>query len=129
MLEQTAFRADVVHTPRGVLVNLAGPLGMLESDRLQATLRGVIAGRPPLVVFDCADLTLIASLGMGALVSFQKSMRLHGGVVRLAQLRPAVLTALRHARLEDVFQIADLVEDALGPVACQPARGDGGASP
>jgi anti-anti-sigma factor len=110
----STLRVELVELPQGVVVRLAGEGGFLATDVLQGRLTGLMARRPPLVVFDLAELVTVASLLMGVLVGFRRALERHGGAVRLAALQPLVLEAFQTARLHDLFGVSGTVEEALG---------------
>jgi len=79
-------------------------------DALQRPLSGIQARRPALVVFDLAELATVASLFMGALVTFRRALARNGGNVKLARPRPLVLEAFQRARLDQLFEITNGVD-------------------
>jgi anti-anti-sigma factor len=68
-------------------------------------------------------LDFVASLGMGAILAFDKRVAHEGGHVRLAAMQPNVHDAFRHARLLQAFEVFATVDAALHePVHPRPAR-------
>jgi anti-anti-sigma regulatory factor len=61
-----------------------------------------------------AQLSFVASVVMGALIQFRRGLLPYGGKVILAALQPAVLESFRAARLLDLFESADSVDQAFG---------------
>ena len=106
----TPLRIDIVETPRGIIIRLGGDGGTVAVDALQRPLSGIQARRPNLVIFDLAELATVASLFMGALVSFRRALVRIGGSVKLARMRPLVLEAFQRARLDRLFEITNSVE-------------------
>ena len=110
-----ALQVELVETPQAVVARLIGEGGVMAADALQFSLLGLSAKRPALVVFDLAQLVFVASLVMGALVTFRRGVVRNGGKVKLAGLKPDVLEAFRTARLDELFEISESVDDALTP--------------
>ena len=78
--------------PSGLIVRVVGEAGISNVAVLERELTKILVLRPPLVVFDLSGLDFIASLGMGALMSFRQGLVRNGGMVRVAAAQPAVLT-------------------------------------
>ena len=89
-------------------------------DALQRPLSGIQARRPALVVFDLAELATVASLFIGALVTFRSALARNGGSVKLARPKPLVLEAFQPARLDQVFEITNRVDLPAQKVAIPP---------
>ena len=96
------------------MIRVVGDAGVSNAERLDAEFARACARRPALAVIDLAGVTFISSMGMGALVTFHRSVTRHGGVVRLAAARPLVADALRRARLTDVLHLHDTIDEAFG---------------
>jgi anti-anti-sigma factor len=67
----------------------------------------------PLAVLDLSELTFIASMAMGVLVTFGRDLGRWGGRVRIAGARPEIHEALQVAGLTDVFEFYPTVEEAI----------------
>ena len=100
---------DLTH---GVVVRLEGSASFNNLDRLQFALVRLVARRTPLVVLDLSELTFIASLAMGILVTFRRDIERWGGRVRVAGARPEIYEALQVAGLTEVFEFCTTVEEA-----------------
>jgi anti-anti-sigma factor len=109
------LEVQIVETTQGMIVHLRGEAGFLDSDKIHHSLLGLSAQRPAVVVFDLGELGFVASVVMGALVHFRRGQVLHGGKVILAALQPNVLEAFRSARLLDLFESVDSVDQAFQP--------------
>jgi anti-anti-sigma factor len=109
-----ALQVQTVESSQGVVVRLCGEAGYLDADTLHLPLMTLSAQRPALVVFDMEQLMFVASVVMGALIRFRRNQILHGGKVVLAALQPSVLESFRAARLLDLFEAADSVDQAFG---------------
>jgi anti-anti-sigma factor len=116
------MRIDITETRQGILVRVGGEAGYQAADALQGPLTRLLAKRPPLVVFDLAELTLIASLLLGVLLYFRRALARHGGHVKLAALQPAVRETFATAGLLALFEVSQTVEEALCTAAEEPAQ-------
>ena len=95
------------------VIRVAGDAGIKNAERLDMELCRRCTLHPALAVIDLSGLAFISSLGLGALVSFQRTMRRHGGTVRLAALSERFDDAFRKAQLHQIFEMHDTVEEAL----------------
>jgi anti-anti-sigma factor len=112
-----ALQVQTIESSQGVVVRLQGEAGYLDADTLHLPLLALLAQRPALVVFDMEQLAFVASVVMGALVRFRRSQIVHGGKVVLAALQPSVLESFQAARLLELFESADTVDQALSNAA------------
>ena len=108
-----ALQVQTIESPQGVIVRLQGEAGYLDADTLHLPLTWLSARRPAVVVFDMEQLAFVASVVMGALVRFRRSQLHHGGKVILAALQPSVQESFRAARLLELFESADSVDQAF----------------
>src|SRR5262245_47747865 len=109
----SALQVEVIESPQGVIPRLAGDGGAVGTESLHVCLASLSARRPALVVFDLAQLAFVASLFMGALVSFRRGLERHGGTVKLAAPQPSVLEAFQRARLDQLFEFSESVDQAI----------------
>jgi anti-anti-sigma factor len=86
---------------------------MKNAEQLDMELARRCTLRPALAVLDLSGLTFISSLGLGALISFQRTLKRHGGTVRLAALSTRLTDAFRKAQVHQFFEMHDTVEGAL----------------
>jgi anti-anti-sigma factor len=121
-LRRNSMRIDITETRQGVLVRVEGEAGYHAAGALQGPLTRLLAKRPPLVVFDLAELTFVASLVLGALVNFRRALARHGGQVKLAALQPAVRETFETAGLLALFDASETVAEAFCTTAEEPAR-------
>jgi anti-anti-sigma factor len=124
---------EVTELDRGMLVKIVGDAGVTQVAKLEHELSMVMLRRPPVVVLDMAQLSFVSSLGMGALVSFRRSVTKQGGQVRLANAPPMIRDGFRRARLDLLFPMFDTVDAALdapppAPLVA-PATADASARP
>jgi len=104
---------QAIRTGKRVIIRVSGDAGLANVAHLEAELTSVASSRPPLVIIDFTDLNFIASRGMGALMGFHRRMTLQKGEVRVVAPPARVRDALQIARLHDVLQIFDTLDQAL----------------
>jgi anti-sigma B factor antagonist len=95
------------------IVKLSGEAGQEEADELEKQLKGVLSGKSALAVLDLSDLTYIASLGIGPLVSFRNEMTRAGRKVVITAPPSMIRDTLRRASLQRIFGIYSTLEEAL----------------
>jgi anti-anti-sigma factor len=107
------LQINVTESPKGTVVRLIGEASAANVPKLEPVLTQLSAKKPKLVVIEGSEMSFISSLALGALLTFQKGVRRHGGEVRLAALQPMVLDMLQAAQLDKVFATYIDTEDAL----------------
>ena len=95
------------------VIRVIGDAGIKNAERLDMELCRRCTLHPSLAVIDLSGLTFISSLALGALVSFQRTMKRHGGTVRLAALSERFDDAFRKVQFHQIFEMHDTVEEAL----------------
>lgn len=108
----------VEQRPTAAVVTLTGEAGQEEADALEKQLKTVLDSPANLVVLDLSNLTYIASLGIGPLVSFRNEMTRQGRRVVITAPPSLVRETLRRASLQRIFGIYSTIEEALS----EPAR-------
>lgn len=107
------IRLETRDTPEATVVAFRGDAGAANVSALEKQLQQLATKRPKLWVFDLAGLTFISSVGLVALVAFQKNARRAGGKVRIAAAPEPIEDILRASRLSAAFDLRPSVEDAL----------------
>ena len=74
----------------------------------------VMLSRPKLVVLEMSGFSFCSSLGMGVLVSFRRGIVHAGGRIVLCAMRPDVLDSFRRAKLHDLFEVCDSLQNIPG---------------
>lgn len=92
-------------------------VGAREAEILQAEVRKAAPERKWRLVIDLAEVTLLASMGLGALVTLHKEAASNGGRLVICNLRPEILELLRLTHLERVLRIQPDREAALKAVS------------
>jgi len=107
------FMVDMRRQGEAVVVKMAGDASVGSIAELERQFTKIQAMRPNLVVLDMGELNFIASIGMGTLVSLQRSVTRNGGSIKLAGVNENVQGALKRAGLDQVFDIHDTPDAAL----------------
>jgi anti-anti-sigma factor len=102
-----------------VLVRLAGGLTLATTHEFSDALNTAAAqSGAHRFILDVADLAVVDSNGLAALVSAHQTATSHEGYVRLLNVRAGLLETLYFTRLEKLFPRYTSLEDALtGPEA------------
>src|SRR3954452_373401 len=95
------------------VIRVIGDAGVANAELLDFELARRCTSRPVLAVLDLSELTFISSLGLAALISFQRVVNRHGGTVRVAGLSPQFADVFRRTQLQQVFEMHDSVDAAL----------------
>lgn len=66
------------------------------------------------IVIDMAEVEFIDSSGLGALLACLRKLNANGNDMKLARLRPTVKSMFELVRMDKIFEIHDVIEDAFG---------------
>lgn len=95
------------------VIKLVGEAGMSTVDDLEIALTRLVAGRHSIIFVDMTGLTFLSSIGIGALVSFQRGVARTGGHAIYFGARFAVQSSIAHARLDRFFEMYRTLDDAV----------------
>jgi anti-sigma B factor antagonist len=84
-------------------LRIDGALDALTVRDIRPLLDEIVAARPPKVTVDIAELTLLDSSGVGAIVSLFKRVKANGGVVVVVGARDQPLAVLKLLKLDRVL--------------------------
>lgn len=105
MGEQTTHLA-VDRTDRAVVATIrCEKVGGREAQILETDLRKVAPERQWRMVIDMSDVTLLASMGLGMLVTMHREASANGGKVAICNIRPEIMQLLKLTHLERVLRI------------------------
>ena len=108
----SSFDVQIEKIDQAIVIRAVGSAGLAESDVLERKLDQVIVQQPALTVLDLSGLTLITSLGLGALTRFQRAIKRHGKL-KLVITPGNVRDVLVRSRIIELFDQAGSVEEAL----------------
>src|SRR5580765_7428479 len=80
-------------------------VGSREAQVIENELRAAAPARKWRIALDLADVTLLASMGLGMLVSMHKACAQNGGKLIICGLRPEIMSLLKITHLERVLKI------------------------
>ena len=107
MLEFSQSERDGV-----TILALKGRLDAITAVELRPTIDELVKAKTLKVVFDLAELKMIDSSGVGAIVSLFKRLRMIGGDVKVAQLAGQPKEIFRLLRLDRAFDLFDTLDAA-----------------
>lgn len=99
--------------PEAVLVAVTGAVDLYSAARLRSRLDDAITQGHIRLVVDLDSVDVLDSTGLGVLVARLKAVRQRQGWLRLVCTRDKILRVFDITGLDQVFVIADSVEDAL----------------
>ncbi len=107
------LRCDVSEESGGLVLKLAGQITFSEMDELEKHIARVTARKPARLVLDLADLSMITSAGIGALLKLHRRATEQKCDLRLAALQNGIEDVFRKARLDSIFSIVPTLNEAL----------------
>jgi anti-sigma B factor antagonist len=84
-------------------LSIEGQLDAVSVSDLRPELEKLVVSRPPVVEVDLAQLRMVDSSGIGALVSLYKRVRAQGGTVIIKGVRDQPLAIFRLLRLDKIM--------------------------
>jgi anti-anti-sigma factor len=94
-------------------VSLIGMLDLVGVGKVETKLLAATVARGAPTIVDVSEMTFIASLGMGLLLSCLKGLKRKGAKLVLLKPQRDVAAALTVARLTELLPIAETDEQAL----------------
>jgi len=79
----------------------------------QELVRLVEADRREKLLLNFSSVDFLSSAALGKLITLEKKMRTHGGVLKLCNIRPEIYEVFAITRLNRLFDIKDDEADAL----------------
>jgi anti-sigma B factor antagonist len=104
---------DKRETDDVTIIALQGSLDAMTAAPLKKEIEALIAARKVKVIFDLAQLDLIDSSGVGAIVSMFKRVRTMSGDVKIVGLVGQPAEIFKLLRLDRAFEIFDTSDQAL----------------
>ncbi len=98
---------------KGLVLKLQGQFTLAELGEFDAQVANIVKRKPSLLVVDMAELSLLSSAGIGALIKLQRNAREFQCDLRLAALQKNIELVIRAARLDSVFTISPTLSAAL----------------
>jgi len=95
------------------IARVIGDVGVVNIDRLNQLLRGLLDNRPSCVILDLSETNNVGSMALGSLVQFHKLGKAAGIRVRIAAPSQTALQGILLARLDTIFDVFATLDDAL----------------
>jgi anti-anti-sigma factor len=106
------LKVTVSRSGDSIVARFVGEALIDQMEEFERQLRLMAQLAPATFVFDFSGLTAISSMGLGALICFRNEVAPGGSRLKLAAPSASVWSALRNAKFERVFEIANTVEEA-----------------
>ncbi len=97
-------------------IRLAGSLDIDGAEAINLPLTSVATTDKALIVLDLSEVTLMASLGIGVIISCFKAARLRGGNIVIFNPQPAVALVLERTSVNKIIVVATDFQDACNKV-------------
>ncbi len=105
-MPETSTHLAVENTDRAVIAAVrCEKVGAREAQIIEEDLRKAAPARGWRVVLDLKDVTLLASMGLGLLVTMNKEAGANGGKLAICGLSPDIVQLLKVTHLERVLKI------------------------
>lgn len=88
-------------------------VGQREAQIIEAEVKGAAPGKQWRVAMDVSNVTLLASMGLGMLVTLHKTSAAAGGRLVIYGMREELAMLLKVTHLEKVLRIVKTREDAV----------------
>ena len=117
-MSETTTHLAVENTDRAVVaVVRCEKVGGREAQIIEEDLRKAAPARSWRMVIDLKEVTLLASMGLGLLVTMHKEASSHGGKLAICGLNADIIQLLRVTHLERVLKIHPDRDAALKAVS------------
>jgi len=88
----------------GLRVSLHGPI-QLSASHIEHELQTLLTAAPKYVELDLAEVDFVTSVGLSVLINFRNNLNAAGGALHTVAIQEKVLGTVRHAHLQDLFNI------------------------
>ena len=95
-----------------LILRADGGINTSTASQLSDSIGKLVKGGITNIIVDCTKLSIISSMGLGALLMLHTRMKRVGGEIRLAALSGAVVQVIKMTKLDRVFEIYPDVEQA-----------------
>lgn len=112
-MAEGAYLTILPHTACILVHVTAEKVGAREAQIIEQEIRAAAPGKKWKIVMDLADVTLLASMGLGSLVSLHKSCASEGGRLVVCGLKDDILQLMKITHLERILRIAKDRDGAL----------------
>ena len=92
---------------------LSGDLDTKTSGQLESTVKEILAGNQPGIVFDMAGITYVSSFGLRVIIYTSKAMRAHGDRFAMHSVQDDVMEILTLSGLSQLLKVVDNQDAAI----------------
>jgi anti-anti-sigma factor len=114
--EESTMELDITHYPTYVLAQFSGPLDEHARTQFREKLHPIIGRKGARLILDLSGTPRINSPGIGNLVALVADANTQGGRVVLCALTPFVAGVMSVTKLDQFFEIAESVDEAIARV-------------
>lgn len=112
-MAEGAYVSILPHTACVIAHVTSEKVGAREAQIIEQELRAAAPGKKWKIVLDLKDVTVLASMGLGTLVSMHKACASGGGRLVVCGLKEDILQLMKITHLERILKIAGDREAAL----------------
>lgn len=117
-MSEVSTHVSIDRTDRAVVAAVrCEKIGAREAQILESELRSAAPSRQWRMVIDLTEVEMLASMGLGMLVTMHKDCNANGGKMAIMGLKPDIANLLKITHLERVLKIAPDRDAALKVVA------------
>jgi len=103
----------IPNVDKGMLIVLTGYIDTYNSNYFQNQVTKIIQKDFYNLIFECTNLTGLASTGFGILTSLLKKVHIMGGDIVLSNLQPQITETIQLLGFAHFFKIVESMEDAM----------------
>jgi len=92
---------------------LSGDLDTKTSGQLESTVKEILAGNQPGIVFDMGGITYVSSFGLRVIIYTSKAMRAHGDRFAMHSVQDDVMEILTLSGLSQLLKVVDNQDAAI----------------
>lgn len=114
-MSEAAYVQVIPHTAGVICAVTCEKVGGREAQIIENEIKAATtsAAKRWRIVVDMAQVTMLASMGLGALVTLHKQCSAEGGRMVVCNLRPDILAVMKITHLDRILKIVATREDAL----------------
>ncbi|MFC1743902.1 STAS domain-containing protein [Candidatus Riflebacteria bacterium] len=95
------------------IVKISGNIDMSSCMSLRDVLLDCVKSKVKIILLNLEKVDYMDSSGLATLVEAYQQLLGYGGNLKLAGLKPAVKELIHLAKMDQIFQVFDTVEDAI----------------
>ena len=96
---------------------LSGDLDTVTAGQLESTVKEILAGEQPGIVFDMGGITYVSSFGLRVIIYTSKAMRAHGARFAIHSVQDDVMEILKLSGLSKLLKVVPSQSEAMDLLA------------